>query len=295
MSTYAGIDLGGTHTRFAVMVDGQFVVSEKHVTAEVMADGPALAGVISRFRDIVGRAGVSPQAVGIGLPATLDAARRIVLSAPNVDGLNGLDVVSRLEGAFGVPVFAERDVNFQLFHDMRVNDRSPAVAVGVYIGTGVGNAVWINGFYTGAHGSAAELGHIPVPGATGVCGCGKVGCLETVCSGRWLRDWQETHAPSTPITELFLHHREHRDIRAFVETAAMSIATAVNLFDPELLFLGGGVLEMPGFPFDHLRSRLLAHSRAPLPRDVLDVLLASNLGDSGARGGCLYAASKFRT
>ena len=167
MSTYAGIDLGGTHTRFAVMVDGQFVVSEKHVTAEVMADGPALAGVISRFRDIVGRAGVSPQAVGIGLPATLDAARRVVLSAPNVDGLNGLDVVSRLEGAFGVPVFAERDVNFQLFHDMRVNERSPAVAVGVYIGTGVGNAVWINGFYTGAHGSAAELGHIPVPGATG--------------------------------------------------------------------------------------------------------------------------------
>lgn len=293
MSVFAGIDLGGTHTRFAVMANDDFVLSEKYVTADLMAAGPKLAGVIARYRDVVARAGLKPQAVGIGLPATLDADRRVVLSAPNVDGLDGLDVGTLLEGAFGVPVVAERDVNFQFFHDMKASGRAPKVALGVYIGTGVGNAVWINGFYTGAHGSAAELGHIPVPGATGTCGCGKVGCLETVCCGRWLKGWQERNAPDTPIAEVFARHGDHPDIRNFIETAAMGIATAVNIIDPELVFLGGGVLEMPGFPFDTLKTRLLAHARAPFPRDVLEVRLASNLGDSGARGACLYVAGKF--
>lgn len=293
MSTVAGIDLGGTHTRFALMVDGAFVVSEKFVTADLMAAGPKLKGVIDRYHEIVGRVGLKPEAVGIGLPAALDARRRVVLSAPNVDGLDGLDVVALLEDAFGVPVTAERDVNFQIFHDMKANGRSPSVAVGVYIGTGVGNAVWINGFYTGAHGAAAELGHIPVPGATGICGCGKVGCLETVCCGRWLKGWQENNAPSTPIHQIFACHGDHPDLQGFVETAAMSIATAINIIDPEVVFLGGGVLEMPGFPFERLKERLLVHTRGPLPREVVEVLLASNLSDSGARGGCLYVASKF--
>ena len=90
MSVFAGIDLGGTHTRFAVMADGDFVLSEKYVTADLMAAGPELAGTIARYRDVVDRAGLKPQAVGIGLPATLDADRRVVLSAPNVGGLDGL-------------------------------------------------------------------------------------------------------------------------------------------------------------------------------------------------------------
>lgn len=292
-SVFAGIDLGGTHTRVAIARDGSFVASKKFRTADVMADGPDLVGVVARLREVEAECGHRAEAVGIGLPATLDASRRIILSAPNVEGLDGIDVVGLLGDALGVPVVAERDVNFQFFHDLKAAGRTARVALGVYIGTGVGNSVWINGFYTGAHGSAAELGHIPVPGATGTCGCGKVGCLETVCSGRWLKAWQESHAPETPIHEVFVRHAGHPDLEAFVETAAMSIATAVNIIDPELVFLGGGILEMPGFPYDRLRSRLLAHTRAPFPREAMDVLLASNLGDSGARGGCLYASERF--
>ena len=100
-------------------------------------------------------------------------------------------------------------------------------------------------------------------------------------------------APETPIADIFARHGDHPDIRNFVETAAMGIATAVNIIDPELVFLGGGVLEMPAFPLETLKARLLVHTRAPLPRDVMEVRLASNLGDSGARGASLYVARQF--
>lgn len=146
MSTFAGIDLGGTHTRIVVMADGEFVFSENWTTSEVMATGAGLTGIVAHYRDILSRTGLRPEVVGIGLPATLDAARRIVISAPNVRELEGIDVVAFLEDAFKVPVIAERDVNFQLFYDMRANDRTSSIAAGVYLGTGIGNSIWINGF-----------------------------------------------------------------------------------------------------------------------------------------------------
>jgi len=72
------------------------------------------------------------------------------------------------------------------------------------------------------------------------------------------------------------------------------MATAINLFDPELVFLGGGVIDSPGFPLDGLKQAVLSHTRRPLPHDALEIRLASNLSDSGARGACLYAAHQFK-
>ncbi|MDR3516068.1 MAG: allose kinase [Azospirillaceae bacterium] len=286
---YAGIDLGGTHTRFCLYQDGQFLVSEKCKTAAIISGDRPIEALVAWVAARLAAHGAHPRLLAIGLPVTLDRVRRTILSSPNVPALNGIAIVDILQAALQIPVIAERDVNFQFFHDLHTGGIPCKVGMGVYIGTGIGNAVWINGFYAGAHGSAAELGHIPVNGALGVCGCGKIGCAETVCCGRWLGTWQQRHAPGTAITDLFEVHGDHPDLRTFVDIAAQVIATGLNLFDPDLMFLGGGVLELAGFPRERLLEQTRRHIRAPFPRDGLEIRLASHLSDSGARGACLYA------
>ena len=85
-----------------------------------------------------------------------------------------------------------------------------------------------------AHGSAAELGHIPVNGATGLCRCGMTGCAESLCCGRWLSAWQELNVPDIAITEVFRRYAGHPDLVRFIDIAAQVIATDINLFDPHI-------------------------------------------------------------
>jgi allose kinase len=172
---FAGIDLGGTHTRFCLYQDGRFPVSEKHKTETIIAGSRPIDSLVDWVAGRLSAHGATPRTLAIGLPVALDKARRTILSSPNVPALNGIAIVDTLQTALRIPVIAERDVNFQFFHDMHASGKQCEVGLGIYFGTGIGNAVWIDGFYTGAHGSAAELGHIPVNGATGTCGCGMVG------------------------------------------------------------------------------------------------------------------------
>jgi allose kinase len=291
---FAGVDLGGTHTRCCLYQDGAFVASDKAATGAVIGRERPVEHLSDWIGERIAAHGVRPQALAIGIPGPLDKARRIILSCPNQRLLDGCDIVAGLSAGLGMKVLAERDVNFQFYHDLHASGRRCHVALGFYLGTGFGNAVWIDGLYNGAHGSAAELGHIPAHGATEPCGCGLNGCVETVCSGRWLAAWRQRHAPETPIEALFLHHAGHPDIREFLAIAAETMATAINLFDPELVFLGGGVIDSAGFPLDGLKQAVLGHTRRPLPHDALEIRLASNLSDSGARGACLYAAHQFK-
>ena len=293
-AAFAGVDLGGTHTRFCLYQDGAFIASDKVATEAVIGRERPVEHLLAWIGERIAAHHVPPAMLAIGVPVTLDKARRVILSCPNQPLLNGVNIVGDLSAGLGIPVLAERDVNFQFYHDLHASGRRCSVALGFYLGTGLGNAVWINGLYTGAHGSAAELGHIPVNGATGICGCGLTGCVETVCSGRWLAAWREQNAPRTPIDELFLRHAEHPDIQRFLGIAAQTMATAINLFDPELVFLGGGVIDSPGFPVERLKQAVLTHTRRPLPHDDMEIRLASNLSDSGARGACLYAAHQFK-
>ena len=100
-----------------------------------------------------------------------------------------------------------------------------------YLGTGMGFAIWLNGGpWTGAHGVAGELGHIPQGDNALICGCGNPGCLETVCSGIALKRWYEQQPRGYALGELFLHAAEEPFVQALLHHAARAIATSINLF-----------------------------------------------------------------
>ena len=111
----------------------------------------------------------------IGFPATLDRNRHRVLQAPNVPGIDGLSAAD-LGRLAHVPVYFERDVNLLFSCDMLdLGIPSQGLSVGIYIGTGIGNAIFYNGRpLSGKNGVSGELGHIPRSGSGEICGCGNL-------------------------------------------------------------------------------------------------------------------------
>lgn len=240
-------------------------------------------------------AGTDVQAVAIGFPATLDAARETVLQAPNVPGMEDLPVVEVLREELGIPVFIERDVVMSLCYDCRALDiPRQGIVCGFYFGTGVGNAISVNGVpLVGKHGTAGELGHIPVDGNELECGCGNRGCMETVAGGKYLAHLCRTVYPDTHISDLFVQHGDEPLLTQFVDRMAMAVATEINILDPDHILIGGGVPSMNGFPRDLLVDRIYYHARKPYPAKDLNLRFVEDGEEKSVVGAALCGLEKL--
>ena len=292
----AGVDMGATHIRFCLQAeDGTVLHCEKRRTAEAI-EGGVVAGIaaliLSRCESLQARC----LGLVMGFPALVGRDKRTVISTPNLpltaDTFVGL--ADRLEAALGCPVEFARDVNLQLSFDVQENDLVDSQVLAAYLGTGMGFAIWLNGApWTGAHGVAGELGHIPQGDMQQNCACGNPGCLETVCSGVALRRWYEQQPREYALGDLFVHAVDEPFVQALLHHAARAIATSINLFDPDAVILGGGVMDMPAFPREQLIALTRQHVRRPLPWQAVRFIAASSSSFNGAQGAATLAHSQF--
>lgn len=288
-----GIDIGGTNFRIGT-VDSDGTVSgfRKIPVGQVFHTDDPMADLTGYLKDYC--QAVSIQAISIGFPATLDRNRQTVLQAPNVPFMENMPVVRVLSKKMNVPVFIERDVTMALYYD-QVKYKIPKceVVCGYYFGTGIGNAISINGTpLLGRNGTAGELGHIPVDGSEVLCGCGNVGCMESLAGGRYLAHLCHTVYSGTAVEKLFLEHGDAPAILQFVDRMAMAVATEVNILNPDYILLGGGVPGMAGFPKAYLQERIFFHTRKPYPANDLNLIFTEDEEDKCVIGAAWYAISK---
>ena len=292
--TVLSADIGGTNFRLgAVKEDGSIVKFEKVPTSAVFSSGNVLSDLEDMLRTF--SEGISFDAIAIGFPATLNRERTQVVQAPNISFMENVPVCEHLQKAFGVPVLSERDVTFALCYDAeKYRLPNEGLICGIYFGTGIGNAILVDGKpLTGRHGSAGELGHIPVPGCKIPCGCGNIGCLEAVAGGKALARIQKAQYPETPIGDMFSLHGRDQALLDFVDGMAVAVTTEVNILDPDQLLLGGGVLNMKDFPRDLLDEKIREHTRKPLPWRELHLIYAEDEADKSVVGGAIYARRKL--
>lgn len=290
-----GVDIGGTHFRIGT-VSPEGTVSDFHkipVGQVFCSDAPLkdLAAFLKTYCT-----GKAPEVIAIGFPATLDGTRQKVLQAPNVPGMENLPVVQVLARELGIPVLIERDVTMALTYDCRVLDiPKQGIVCGFYFGTGVGNAISIHGVpLVGRHGTAGELGHIPVDGNDLECGCGNRGCMETVAGGKYLAHLCRTAYPDTHIWDLFVKHGDAPELRQFVDRMAMAVATEINILDPDHVLIGGGVPSMAGFPRELLTRRIYYHARKPYPANDLNLRFVQDDEEKSVVGAALYGWEKLQ-
>jgi len=256
----AGVDVGGTNVAVAA-VDGEDRVHHRRKRPT-----PASAqGVVDLITEMV-RELPDVTAVGIGLPGLVRDNR--VLAAPNLTGWDEhFDAVELLREALEVPVFVGNDADVGLLGEWQagaaVGQRD---VLGVWLGTGVGGSLILGGRpYRGATGLGGEFGHLLVQPGGAMCGCGRRGCVEAYAGRRMMGLAAEAEraagrdsmlfsimakkGKATPTSSVWGAAIEKGDkvatelMDAAVEKLGIAIGSVVNLLDPDLVLLGGGMAE----------------------------------------------------
>jgi len=294
-----GIDIGGTNIRIG-MVDRNntlhnFICEKSNSFIRGEKSLEELESYISKYIKLNNMDQLI--AIAIGFPATISKDKKIIISSPNIQGFNNINIVASLESMFNVPVFIDKDVNFLLEYEiMKRKLIGNKIILGFYIGTGFGNSIYINGnFLNGKNGVAGELGHIPVLDNLFKCSCGNIGCIETLSSGKRLEELRKIYFPDTNIRQVFKNHKHDSIIKSFIQAIAVPIATEINIFDPHYVIIGGGVVRMMDFPNKLLENYIYKYSRKPFPATNLTILYAQAGQEMGVLGGAHYARNRLKT
>ncbi|EHS57782.1 allose kinase [Paenibacillus kribbensis] len=283
-----GIDIGGTNFRIGLLSEmGELRHFHIESSRLLYAEGEPQDNLRNYITSYIQK---HPEAeikgIGIGFPSVVSKDKKTVYSTPNIEGFNQVNVVDPLESALGIPVYLDNDVNFLLLTEIVAHKlERRGIVVGFYLGTGFGNSIYYEDhFIAGKHGSAAELGHVPVLGRQDLCSCGNPGCIEQYASGKRLRELHELHFAGTPFGDIFVKYGSHEIIQDFLEAVAVVIATEINILDPDYIVLGGGVLHMSGFPKKELEAKIYSHARKPFPAEGLNYIYAKDNQEAGVIG-----------
>jgi glucokinase len=298
----AGVDIGGTKIRAAVVTSGGAVLAS--ATAPTPSGGESMLDVAA---ELVGRATASARvrvaAVGVGAAGVVDPGTGEVLAASDTfAGWVGTNVRTGLGSRTGLPVVVANDVDSFLVGEATWGAvRGVGSAAGIALGTGVGGALWLDGaLYRGA-GAAGEIGHMPGFGDAR-CTCGQRGHLETLASGRSVeRRYAELAAAAGGAGAVGAAEVEAR-ARAGDPTAARvftdaghAVGSAVlvlaALLDVGHVVVGGGLARA----WDLLEPALLArlHDEPPVSGHTIEVRRAVLGGDATVVGAAALARSSM--
>ncbi|HRX77842.1 MAG TPA: ROK family protein [Pirellulaceae bacterium] len=317
MKYWVGLDLGGTKM-LATVYDAEFkpLGRKRRRTKGSEGADSVTNRMIRTLRDAIEEAKLTPEQVagiGIGIPGPVDQAKGIVLEAVNLSWEN-VPLAKLVRSEFDRPVVVLNDVDAGVYGEYRFGAaKSARTALGIFPGTGIGGGCVYDGqIIRGKRNSCMEIGHISIMPDGQLCGCGLRGCLETEASrlaisaevAKAAYRGEAPHVMKTVGTTL-------ADIRSSVLAEAIAagdkvveqivrraarilgtaVATSVHLLCPDVIVLGGGLVE--AMPELYVETVASAAKKAVMPSfaDTFKVV-AAKLGDDAGVLGCAAWAEK---
>lgn len=304
-------DLGGTHLRAGtVNCQGAIQYRLKRNTPHAEKPNEIVRALVSAARECEEKAlaqGRRISAVSVAVPGTVDVQQGVVIKAPNVPCLDGFRLNAALESELAWPANLENDANAAAVGELwQGAGRGHQTLICITLGTGVGGGIILEGaLWRGADGSAGEIGHMGVDPFAGVpCGCGSRGCLEVYASATAIVRMTREAIPRYPNSAL--HVIENVTAETVYEAGmdgdelalevfrrmgvylGIGIANLVNLINPELIVVGGGVANGWELFEQHMRQQVLERA-FPLPARSLKILRAQCGDDAGLLGAARLA------
>lgn len=265
---YVGVDLGGTSIKAAIVSEeGKILVKDSVPTYAERSSGEILKDMAMLIKGLIDDAGVSEeqiQSIGVGSPGTPDVENGILLYANNFADFNNAPVRSELQKYLNLPVYLENDANAAALGESMVGaGRDYGNCVAITLGTGVGGGIIIDDkVYAGSFHGGAELGHTVIEVGGEQCSCGRKGCWEAYSSATAIiRDGRIAAAryPKCLINEyvdgdlskvnakvVFDAYHEGDEyakevVERYIKYLAIGVVNTINLLEPEVLVIGGGV------------------------------------------------------
>jgi glucokinase len=293
-----GLDIGGTKLAAGV-VDAAGRVHSFGVESTRPDEGPeaGLGRLFELGRRVAAEAGVEWERVGrvgIGSGGPLDAARGVLVAPPHLTGWRDVPIVAMAEDAFRLPVVLENDATAAAAGEHRYGAGAGSRhMVYLTISTGVGGGIVIDGeLYRGASGNGGELGHVTIDRSGRPCrGCGRAGCLEAYVSGTSIVERaREAGLEAATASDVAAAAKAGDPIAVEVwdgtiDALACGLTSIVNLFEPERVVLGGGVVSGTGEQLiGPVRTRVRAEAMAPAGEaaQILKSALGEHVGVVGA-------------
>ena len=315
---YVGVDLGGTKILSGVFTSQLTLLQTAKLSTKSDRGFDAVVDRIARcVLDAVDEADASlkqVRAIGIGAPGAIRPESGEVIFAPNLQWEDA-PLKKALEKQLSVPVFVENDCNACALgvYEMELKGK-PKSMLGIFLGTGIGGGILLDGrIYRGFNGTAGELGHMVLEVGGPKCGCGNNGCFEALASRTALfREIQQRvkAGEKTVLTDALgpeLENLKSGDLRKalrkgdklvekVVESAAeytgIAVGNLINIFNPEVVVLGGGVIDALE---DDMMSIIVETAKDyAMPGTAKGIeIMASKLGDNaGITGGAVLARQR---
>ena len=314
---WLGFDLGGTKMMAAVLdKDFRILASHRVKTKGLEGAKEVLGRIVETIGEALQEAKVQANelgGIGVGCPGPLDLDQGIILHAPNL-GWHNVTLKETLEKKFKCPVVIGNDVDTGTYGEYRFGAaRKARCVVGVFPGTGIGGACIYKGrIFRGKTSSCMEIGHIKVEREGRMCGCGQRGCLETIASrlaisaeaamavyrgeAPHLREIAGTDISDIKSGALAKAIKAgdaviERIVRNAARHLGTAIANLVNLLAPDVVVLGGGLVEaMPDLFLKEVEKAVEDSAMKSFTRSLK--IVAAELGDNAAVMGAAGLAAE---
>jgi glucokinase len=302
-----GIDVGGTNLVAGVLAeDGSEVlgvVSEPTLAAQ--GADPVIGRIIKLGKASIKESGKKVEGIGIGSPGPLDTKKGIVLLTPNL-GWTNMPLRDRVSEGLDLPAMLDNDANCAIFGEWwRGAARGAKYVIGLTLGTGIGGGIIIDGkIYHGASDAAGEFGHVTIDANGRRCKCGNYGCIEAYASGPAIAERavegiesgvdtalaQYVKDDLTKITAQIVYEAANDGdewaLEVVRETASLlgsAVASFINIFNPEVVVICGGVTQAGDKLFNPLRSEVKRRAFKPA-WEVCKIVPGTLPGTAGVYG-----------
>lgn len=316
---YIGIDVGGTKILAALITSQGTVLARKRcATPRKTKPRHTVKSILRLIEDILKERKISRQsikAIGIGIPGVVNPKTGTIVVTPNMN-LSGINIVAPLKKHFRKPVALGNDVNLGLLGEQWLGAaRAARNAVGIFIGTGIGGGIIQEGtLIRGAHEAAGEIGHMIVQPDGAVCGCGNKGCLEAIAgrSGIERQIRQAIKRGKKTIVARLLDNdlkvikskvlkkalqKKDKLVTGIMKHASRTLGYACisikHLFDPEVIVLGGGLMEACGDFILPVVKRVFASDRFLKNKAPCKIVPSRLEDDAVILGAAALAKSRF--
>ncbi len=305
MKSAIGIDIGGTNIKIVHIQENGDILTN---IAELTPDGHA--GSPDKIKDLlikILKGVVNSDVIGIsfGIAGLIDRKNGIVIESPNIPAINGFRVKEIFEKEFSLPVVVENDANAYAYAEKWLGTgKNLNNFVVLTLGTGLGGGIIYKGeLFEGA----AEIGHMVVEPEGRFCPCGSFGCLESYASGRAvvdkmisalekggksiLREYSDGNFYKITPEDVYKAALEgdslSREVfRGVGKYLGIGIANLVNIFSPEAIIIGGGLIGAWDLFIEELKKEYLKRVLEPLSTNmhILKATLKKESGSMGAAG-----------
>lgn len=276
-----GIDLGGTNIAVGVCDESYKIIGRGNMRTNMPRSAEAIAAdMVTAAKMAVKEAGISMSEVawaGIGAPGSIDPVNGVIRYANNLR-FDNVPIVKFVEDGLGVKTFIENDANAAAYGEALAGAaKGVNIAVAITLGTGVGGGIIIDGkIFTGFNYAGAELGHMVIEKGGWPCTCGRLGCFESYASATGLIKMTKEAMEANKDSKMWeisggienVGGRTACDgVRAgdpaaigvfnkYVDYLACGIANIINIFQPEIICLGGGISKEGDFLLNPLNEKV---------------------------------------